>query len=162
MLTQEKLKSILNFNPETGVFTWLIKPSAKVKENDIAGYFSKKGYVRITINNECYPAHRLVWLYVHGYWPTNMIDHINHDKFDNRIANLREATASENGQNQIKHHSRNKHGYLGVSFCNYHKKYISQIVTNRKLKHLGLFDTPELAHSAYLKAKRDLHPFGTI
>lgn len=101
---------------------------------------------------------------MHGYWPSEDVDHINHDKADNRIANLRELNRSLNQQNQIRAHKDNKTGYLGV----YRNKigrtqpYVASIFVEGKAVHLGAFDTAEEAHAAYVKAKRRLHPAGTI
>ena len=161
-LTQEYLKSILAYDPETGIFIRKTSPSNRVKIGDIAGSPNSKGYLQIMLKNKLYKSHRLAWLYIYGDFPKADVDHINHDKADNRIINLREATKSENLQNQIKKQSGNKSGYLGVCFHKKSKKYSATISINRKQWHLGLFPTPEEAHEAYLKAKRQIHEFGTL
>ena len=107
-LTQEKLKTLLNYNPETGIFTW------KKRNQNISGTINNKGYVVIQINNKIYLAHRLAWLYMTGLWPKNDIDHFNQVRTDNRFFNLREATRKENCQNVHKPHPNNSSGYLGV------------------------------------------------
>jgi len=165
MLTQERLKELLHYDPETGVFTWIIRASQKVYIGDIAGTLGKEGYVNISIAKKKYKAHRLAWLYVYGEWPNNIIDHINRIKNDNSIKNIRTVTVSENIQNQIKARSDNKSGMLGAYI---HKtkngtiKYGSHIRKNGKSTFLGLFDTPEMANLAYLEAKKIFHPIANM
>ena len=114
----------------------------------------------ISIDGRKHLAHRLAWLYVNGYCPPGDIDHINGDRAANRISNLRLATRSENLQNQSKAQKHNKTGLLGVS----HRrgKFRAQIRVDGKKMHIGTFPTPEEAHTAYLEAKRQFHPFGTL
>ena len=158
MLTQSYLKEILTYNPETGIFTWN-NVHQGVKKNLTAGSLAY-GYIDIMINNKIYKAHRLAWLYVHGEMPKNVIDHINRIKDDNRIENLRDVSNLINNQNRIKSSLNNKCGYLGVSKKG--DKYRARIQANEKSHHLGCFETAELAHEAYLIAKRELHKGYTI
>ena len=96
ILSQEKLKEVLSYDTDTGNFLWLYD-SGKAKKGEIAGHKNKSmGYILIGISNQKYLAHRLVWLYTYGKLPANTIDHINRNKHDNRLCNLREATHSEN------------------------------------------------------------------
>jgi hypothetical protein len=162
MLTQEYLKSILSYDPETGLFLWKMSKSNRIKIGDNSGYVTNTGYICIKINSKKYLAHRLVWLYMYGYMPKNDVDHINGIRNDNILLNLREATRSENLQNLKTHHSDNKIGLLGVCFHKRIKKFHAQIKLNYKNNSLGYFDTPEKAHQAYLDAKRKLHEFGTL
>ena len=158
-LTQEYLQSILRYDPETGVFTWAVNRSPRAAGR-LAGRVDERGYWRITINNHRYRAHRLVWLYVHGVWPTHQLDHINEDKADNRLANLREATNQQNRQNLTKPFRNNP--YLGVSYYKNTNKWVAQIRYNNKLKRIGYFTTPEEARDAYIAEKRKHHPFGML
>ena len=160
-LTAERLRELLSYDQETGEFRWSLGGKGTGGPGSVAGHVSR-GYVRICVAGHMYQAHRLAWLYVHGEWPVDQIDHINGEKIDNHIANLREATASENGGNQRKAASNNKAGLLGVSWYKQRKKFKAQIKLNGKTKHLGMFSTSEQAHQAYLVAKRELHPFCTI
>ncbi len=95
MITQKELKRQLNYNKETGIFTRLISNSYSVNVGDIAGYLMKTGYVSVSINNKAYLCHRLAYLYVNGYMP-KLVDHIDRDKTNNAINNLRPTTRSEN------------------------------------------------------------------
>jgi len=98
-LTQSELKELLDYNPGTGVFVWKVCRNWKAKSGDVAGFLHHTGYWYIRINYRRYLAHRLVWLYVHGCWPEEEIDHINHVRDDNRIINLREASRQDNCKN---------------------------------------------------------------
>lgn len=113
-LTAERLRELLSYDPETGIFR-RVATRRQVKSGDIAGSDDGKGYWRIRVNGEKHRAHRLAWLYVNGAWPIDQLDHINGDKLDNRICNLREATNSENQQNRSLPKS-NTSGRLGVHF----------------------------------------------
>jgi hypothetical protein len=157
-MTQEELKQILFYCAITGHFTWLKNRFAS-KIGTIAGLTSDKfKYKSIGINGSRYYAHRLAWLYVYGYFPDDGIDHINGDKTDNRIANLRIANHSENAQNLNKY-KRNTSGYTGVIWHKGANKWQARITVNHKMIHLGLFDTREESYAAYLKAKNELHTF---
>src|SRR5712692_928690 len=129
-------------------------------KSDIAGYRDGDGYLRIGICGGQYRAHRLAWLYMTGKWPIDQIDHKNAVKNDNRWKNLREATCAINNQNKRKALRNNRTGFLGVSRNG--KGFIAQIKINEKRRNLGTYPTPELAHEAYLKAKRELHAGCTL
>lgn len=162
-LTQESLKKLLHYDAETGVFTWEINPCKNIKHGDTAGTINTRGYLIITINKKQYGAHRLAWLYIHGHWPINLIDHINSVKIDNRLVNLREATLSENMQNQKSAQRNNlSSGLIGVTFNKRCGKFISRIMLNNKRKNLGYFNTAEEAHRVYIEEKRKLHKFNTL
>ena len=94
-LTQEYLKSILDYDLDTGIFTWKINKAKRTKIGDIAGW-SYNGYREIEINDKKYKAHRLAWLYVYGEMPNKLIDHIDGNRSNNKISNLREATLDGN------------------------------------------------------------------
>lgn len=99
-LTVERLKQVLNYNSNTGEFTWIISLSRRVKIGEKAGTYRNNGYNKINIDGNSYFSHRLAWLYVYGIWPKENIDHINNIPDDNRIKNLREATQSQNNMNR--------------------------------------------------------------
>ena len=136
MLTQERLKEVLHYNPLTGNFTWRVKVAQRVKVGDIAGTVNNYGYIRITIDGKLYMAHRLVWLYLYGYFPSKQIDHINHDRADNRLINLRCVTNAENLKNQSKF-SNNTSGVTGVCWHKLKQKWVVRININDKRLNLG-------------------------
>ena len=156
-ITQEYLKSVLDYDPDTGVFKWNVNKGKGVKIGFVAGTIRKDGYIEIQIDGIKYLAHRLAFLYINGWLPSE-VDHINNNgpKTDNRICNLRDATHSQNQQNKG-HQKNNKSGYKGVRWHNRHKKWYAQIKIDRKQIHLGSFDTPEKAHEAYKEAALRLH-----
>ena len=162
-LTAERLRSLLSYDAETGVFVWLASTNGRIKVGDIAGSFNNKGYIAIGCDGKEHKAHRLAWLWIHGAWPSKQIDHIDGDKSNNRLANLREATNTENQQNRRRARRDNKSGGLiGAQFHRHTGKYTSKIGVGGKSIYLGLFDTAKLAHEAYVKAKRELHPGCTL
>lgn len=155
-MTQAYLKSVMHYDPATGLFTWLVR-LARVNVGDVAGraHPTKKAW-RICIGKRDYSAHRLAWLYVHGAWPAQQIDHKNGDPQDNRIANLREATPAQNMQNL----SRSKTNTSGVAGVRKHKKgWQARICVDRIVHHIGTFSTLEEAQAAHAAAKAVLHPF---
>lgn len=147
-------KDRLNYDPNTGVFTWKIFPKGKITKGLIAGGKMKNGYAYI--GKPHIYAHCLAWMFVHGEIPQGMvIDHINGNPGDNRIANLRCVSEKVNLQNQRKIKRNNSSGYLGVKFDVRHNTYSAVI-------SLGGFKTPEEAFEWYLKAKRVLHEGNTL
>ena len=156
MLTQAELKRQLHYNPETGIFTRLVSNTTWVKIGDITGSKTSDGYFCICVNKKVYRSHRLAWLYIYGSFPKTLIDHINMDRLDNRISNLREATRAENIWN-IGKTSKNKSGFKGVSFNKSYNKWSAVCTVNNKTNHLGFFITPELASQAYQEFAKKHH-----
>jgi hypothetical protein len=161
MLTQKRLKQLLHYNPETGIFTRLTS-NRKQKTGDIAGGLNTIGYWTIHVDNARRYAHRLAWLYVHGAWPNGDIDHINGNRADCKISNLRDVPHKINMQNSTKPRSNNKTGFLGVHWSGTRNKFIAKIKTDNKSKHIGCFDTSEEAYAAYVSEKRICHPGGCL
>jgi len=156
-VTLGRLRELLNYNPETGIFTWNVK-KRRASAGERAGSNSTIGYRQIGIDGRDYFEHRLAWLYVYGEWPEFEIDHRNGVRSDNRILNLRQATKAQNGQNQ-KPRSTNTSGIAGVSWSKRRSKWVAYIMVNNKHRHLGLFDDIQKAEEAYLNAKQELHSF---
>jgi hypothetical protein len=153
MLTQERLKELLEYNPETGQFIRK-KQIHGHHIGDVAGTIKANGYSYIGVDGKQYRAHRLAWFYTHGKWPAEHIDHINRIPTDNRLCNLREATMSQNMQNRGALKS-NAVGLKGVmKRC---RKYLSTIRIDGKSVKIGSFNTAEEAHAAYCKAAEELH-----
>lgn len=160
-LTLARLRELLSYDPATGDFFWIHDDLRGRNPAYLpAGGLNSRGYWRIKIAPHWYYAHRLAWLYIHGVWPSGPIDHINGDRLDNRIANLRDVSQTVNAQNKRKPGSRNKVGLLGV--CRDYGLFKACIKVNGKTINLGRFQTPEEAHAAYVAAKRVLHEGCTI
>ncbi len=148
MITQQRLKELLTYNSETGVFVWGVN-RGRAKIGDIAGQNDRKGYLRIGIEGSRYQGHHLAWLYFFGFMP-NQIDHMNEIKCDNRICNLREATTSEN-TTYANVNSILRGNKKGCSFNKGVGKWQSSIRRNGKRRCLGYFDSEVDARNAYLK-----------
>lgn len=155
-LTAERLRELLHYDPETGLFTRRVNRQGRWgKAGTIAGHINPHGYRVIWIGAN-YAAHRLAWLYVHDAWPEGQIDHINRVRSDNRIANLRSVAPSENIQNRGRH-GNNASGFKGVFRKKGGRRWTAQITVNRRQLHLGNFESAEEAHAAYCKAAAELH-----
>lgn len=158
-ITQQHLKEMLNYDPETGLFTWRKKPGRSTVVGAVAGStWHERGYRLISFEGRRYLAHRLAWLYVYGYLPQNELDHINRDTDDNRIANLRECTRRENAQNIVRDVGATSK-YPGVSWDKARQKWGAKIRAGGKRLMLGRFDSELDAAFAYVRAKQELHPF---
>lgn len=150
-LTQERLKELLSYDPLTGGFLWLRSRCGRVGHH--AG--GQRPYSTIKIDGKSYLSHRLAWLYAHGSPPADKdIDHINGDPSDNRIANLRLASHSQNLANQ-KINKNNSTGFKGVIPSR--KRFRARIRINRTVINLGVFDTPEAAHAEYFAKAQELY-----
>jgi len=165
---QEFLIECFNYDPDTGVVTWKHRPLHhfnrlcthttfnKTFAGKIAGYTNSKGYWKVKLNNAPYYLHRIVWKIVYGLDPENQIDHVDLHKENLILANLRDATHSENQWNRTAY-TGNKTGFKGVSFHTQDKNYVATIQVNGSQQRLGSFGTKELAHAAYRKAANELH-----
>jgi hypothetical protein len=161
-ITSEYLKSILRYDPETGLFSWIHMRNGVRRDGRPAGSIDRHGHRQLRIDGAILFAHRLAWLYMNGEWPDGNIDHINGVRDDNRIANLRVVTQGINMQNQRGPGSRNTSGYLGVTWDKKARKWVAQIMLKRKRYWLGAFDDPAMAHERYVQAKRLMHVGCTI
>lgn len=135
----DNFKRHLNYNPDTGLFTW--------KSGGRAGTTRKDGYVQLCVNRTYELAHRVAWYITHGEVP-KVIDHINGKRWDNRIVNLRNVTMYENGLNREFLNSNNSSGIDGISFHKPRGKWRARHVLNGKTHHVGTFDTKEEAAEA--------------
>lgn len=149
-LTVERLRELLDYNKNTGMFTRRVSTSPRAMQGMIAGDVDAKGYWRLRVNGKRYLAHRLAFFYVNGVWPVHEVDHINCVRTDNRWENLREATPQQNKHN-TKCHADSKTGIKGVDISS-SGKWRARIRIDGKEKHLGNFHSVAEAVSAYRQA----------
>lgn len=154
MVNYEQVAALLSYNPETGALTWLVQTSSRALVGDEAGCIERQGYCVIRIERKLYQAHRLAWLLTHRKWPDNEIDHINGERSDNRIANLRDVTHFENMQNRKSSPNKSKNpNRLRGTTQTPSGKWQAHIRLNGERRYLGLFDSAEDANAAYETAK---------
>jgi hypothetical protein len=158
-LTAQRLRELLHYDPETGVFRWLVRPSNRVRVGSIAGSRGKH-YIEIGVDGLNFFAHRLAWLYMLGAFPIDGIDHRDRDRYNNRWGNLRPATQKQNGEN-LSLRRDNSSGLRGVNWIPAKGKWRARIVHNRTDIHLGMFQTKELALEARLRAEKNLYTHAT-
>lgn len=155
-LTQERLKQLIHYNHLTGVMTWLNnKEVAPAVRGKVVTNKTNHGYGRIGIDKHVYLQHRIAWLYHYGEWPKQVVDHIDGNKQNNMISNLRDIDFKSNVRNQ-RLNKNNKLGLMGVVARG--KKFAANIYVDRKPIYLGLFETAQDARQAYLAAKAKFHP----
>ena len=169
-ITHEELVARFLYNPETGdLIRRVALPGGTGKGRGSPEGFrlatkNGNGYLRVNLDGKKYYVHRLAWFYVHGVLPNGQIDHINGDRSDNRIANLREATNKQNQENRRGRPGHNTTGFLGVSNYSRHggKRFVAQICSNYRHIYIGTYDTPEEAYQAYLAKKTEIHQRQTL
>lgn len=149
---------IFSYDPETGILRWKIKPGKSMNAGSIAGCKGGTGHLQVRYKNVLYYVHRIAYEISHGEIPKGKeIDHINRNKIDNRLCNLRLATHMENIQNSSMR-SDNTSGFVGVSWEKRRRKWESYIILPRKQKkHLGYFHTKEEAYAARVEAEKLHH-----
>jgi len=149
----EDIRALLDYDRSSGQFTWRVDRGTNPTSGRPAGCANNNGYVRISISRAKFMAHRLAWLYVYGEWPEKHLDHIDGNRSNNRIENLRLATPSENCANR-----RGRDGQLkGAHFLPSKGKWQAKILKDGVSYFLGQFDTDCEAHAAYRGAARILH-----
>ena len=158
MLTQSVLKSLFHYDKATGIFT-RAKNHLRAKEGSVVGTPNYKGYLLFSVQGKSYRAHRLAWLYVYGQFPSMDLDHINGDRKDNRIENLRELPNRLNQQNRKNPNPNNTSGYKGVGWSKKLSKWRVKIVKDYKTIHLGYFDNIDEAVMAYANGAAKYHSF---
>lgn len=157
MITLDNVRDIFDYDPVAGCLVW--KARQEITRGDRgfnkrcagkpAGTVSHNGYVNINFQKACYLAHRLIWMHVHGIKPEQAIDHIDRDRSNNRLSNLRVATFAQNLFN-----SEGRVRKFGVSISSGGKLWRSQITIDKKRKYLGTFPDQESAAEAYRQAAR--------
>lgn len=151
----------LTYEPEFGVFRWKKSPAQSVPSGGVAGRMSSSGYVQIPFKRNYFVAHRLAWLWVYGVEPAGQIDHVNGNRSDNRISNLRDVSQSMNQQN-CKLRKDNKSGKKGVTWHPSSCKWQAAISVNGRSKYLGVFQDVEEASQAYLLAAKQFHQINSV
>lgn len=161
ILTAARVREALDYQPQTGAFYRKMRTAQAHQVGDRAdfpAFGSLKGYMTVALDGRKWLAHRLAWLHVYGDWPVGPIDHLNRDSSDNRIENLRIATAQENAQNKRRARKDSQSGLMGAVWLAANKKFRARIQVDGKSIHVGMFATAEEAHAAYLAAKQKYHP----
>jgi hypothetical protein len=156
-ICQQEAIEILQYDPASGSFVWKSDMRRGLSGRSAGTINKRYGYLRIEINGKAYAAHRLAWLIHYGEWPSGYVDHINRNRLDNRIENLRSVTRAENAQNSRVPRRNSLTGVLGVGYRPA-QGFVARISVGGISKYLVAFKTAEAAQSAYLSAKRHLHP----
>lgn len=152
-ITADRLREVLSYDPNTGIFHWLKTLSVRAMAGAVAGSLKPSGYICINIDGSRHRAHRLAWIYMTGTAPTKMVDHRDNIRHHNWWSNLREADNQQNGAN-----SRRKHfgtsGYKGVGWSKQRQKWAAKITVSRRQIHVGFYETKEEAAAAYARAAK--------
>lgn len=158
-LTQDRLKQVVEYNKETGIFTRKHDHVNGLKAGSIAGSLmgGRKPYLCLRIDRVLYLCHRLAWLYEYGAFPSGVIDHINDNGLDNRIANLRDVSNEQNIQATLRLPTHNTSGRKGVYWNKRLAKWVAGISIKNKRMYIGAFDTKEEASIAYISTKKFVH-----
>ena len=155
------ISDLLEYDADTGLFRWKVQRSNACTKGWFPGSKTKVGYYQIRVNNNLIMAHRLAWYLSTGSWPNKFIDHINENKSDNRLSNLREADKSLNQLNQIKANADSLTGHRGVCFDKQSGKFKAQLVVQGKKVLNKLFTNVEEAAKAYLNVKEQYSAVGS-
>lgn len=145
MISYNRMKELIYYR--SGELYW-------IKNHNLAGSIDNKGYKRISLDKKRYKVHRIVWYYHHQIWPINQIDHIDGNKLNNRIENLRDVSSSINMYNKQKAYKNNTTGFLGVTKSG--TKFVARLRVGNKLIHLGTHPTKEIAHEVYKNKKSEI------
>lgn len=147
-LSADRLRELVDYDPATGIFRRRVSTSPRALAGQVCGDLDSKGYVRLRVDKKRYLAHRLAWLYTHGAWPEDQIDHINGERTDNRISNLRPATNTENLRNSSGR-ARSASGLKGVSVACGNGRWRARIRAEGREKQIGVFSSEQEAKAAY-------------
>lgn len=151
----DDLRARFTFDPETGAVYRLVA-TQRSPVGSRADFLRDRGYAFVEINRKMVRAHRVIWALAYGQWPAGEVDHVNRCRSDNRLANLRQASRSENAAN-VKHIGVGVSGFCGVVWKQKAQKWAAQIKKNGVRVHLGLFIDPKEAHEAYVEASKQMN-----
>lgn len=160
VISAREALELFSYDAATGMVTRKVKRGGRALAGAQVGSDDMHGYKTVRINRRSYKLHRLIWLMTHGVWPAGDVDHINGQRSDNRLCNLRDVPRRINLQNQSKAPNNKSTGVLGVYRDGL--RFYARISIGNKSRHLGTFDTVADASAAYLQAKRELHVGCTI
>lgn len=159
-LKAEEVRALFTYDKVDGVLRWRNASGryGRFPAGSAAGSPNAEGYLQVRVNGRSYRSCRLIWLYVTGEWPRHQVDHIDRNSANDKWENLREATGTQNKANSSKYRDTSCH-LKGVQAVQKRKsiRYRAVATKGGQSFHLGYFDTPELAHAAYLKASKELH-----
>lgn len=156
LITQERLQSLLTYDPDTGELRNRVRRNARAPQGAKAGSLTTDGYISVMLEGKRYQAHRLIWLYMTGEWPPMEIDHINRDRQDNRWANLRVVSRLHNSWN-TNGHAKAKSSVKGVAYVSRSGKWQVQMRVRGQTHYIGVYDTIEEAAFARAEAERRLY-----
>ena len=157
----DRLRDLLTYDPLTGVLVWRVSRS-KAFAGAQAGARTSHGYMAIGIDGEKFRAHRVAWAMSHGDWPLHTIDHIDGDRLNNKLENLRCVSQAVNMQNRRKPTKSNTSGFLGVYWSERLGGWVASVSVGDKRKRAGPYRTPERASEAYVQRKRQHHEGCTL
>lgn len=156
MLTSAAIRELLQYEPDTGRLVWRVTRGSALAGDEAGRVMRATGYRQVRVGKALVYAHRLAWAIHHGEWPALALDHINGERDDNRIANLRLASRAENAWNRGAQ-VNSSHGQKGVTWNGAMKKWCARIMAHGTRRHLGYFDDLNDAARAYEVAARELH-----
>ncbi len=161
-ITKEVIFEYFEYDRSAGLLLCKKKSGPRSKIGMPVGSVEPNGYLCTQLLKCNLKVHRVIWFIEHGCWPQEEIDHIDGNKLNNVISNLRDVPKIINSQNKRKVNANNTSGLLGVSWHKASKKWSANIGSKGVSFHLGLFDTKEQAHAAYIESKRQLHEGNTL
>jgi hypothetical protein len=157
-LTYREAKTLFDYDAVEGVLVNKVRRGSHPAGERLTSV-AKNGYIRLVVRGHEYLAHRVIWLLCNGDWPKDELDHIDRNKSNNRLANLRECTTAENHQNQDMTSRKGTSRYIGVCKPTHRENWRAQIVVNKRQVYLGMHRCETAAYVAYCRAKSQLHEF---
>lgn len=154
-VTPQRVRELLSYDATSGAIK-------RVADGSDAVFFNARGYGYVSVEGRPYLAHRIAWAHYYGRWPDGVVDHIDHNKANNSIANLRDVSHRENCQNIVRPPKHNTTGLLGVSLTQNGQRFRAYLKVLGRQVSLGTYDTAEEAHAAYLRAKNTHHAGNTL
>lgn len=160
--TADRVRHLFDFDAAAGLLRWRVSQSSRARVGAVAGHVRPDGRRAVTVDGVQYLAYRVIWLHVHGVWPTLVIDHIDGDCGNDRIDNLRDVPTQINAENRRRPRADKRAGNSLGAYPSDGGRWLAQIVVKGRSVHLGCFDTEAQAHQKYLEAKREHHAGCTI